>query len=232
MTRTSSTRGKRTRLASQERRAQQKVELRAAILAAAQSEFERHGYENFSLRRVAERIGYSPTTIYLHFENKDALLLETVKSGFAAFDRAIAQAAGASDAPLQQLEALGRAYIGWGIANPTLYRLMFMQPADFHLMPRLLGIGTPAAERESANTNAHRVTAQELLLGSIERGIAQGVLRAGDATQMADALWASAHGLVSLAASPLMEPDHARHVAGPLLQTMLDGLRKVADEVQ
>ena len=225
MPKTVPTRLQRTREASQQRREQQKLELRAAILRAADAEFSQHGYEDFSLRRVAERIGYSPTTIYLYFRNKDDLLLQTVKSGFAAFDAAIQTAADQSDEPLRQLENLGHAYLEFGIDNPTLYRMMFMQPADFHLLPRLLGSGTPDEELENADPNAHRVIAQELLVEAVERGIAQKTLRAGDATLMADALWASVHGLVSLSASPLMEPDHARKVAAPLLQTVVAGLK-------
>ena len=225
MTKNLSTRHQRTRNASQERREQQKLELRAAILRAADEEFSAHGYEDFSLRRVAERIGYSPTTIYLYFKNKDDLLLQTVKSGFAAFDDAIQNAAQLSEEPLQQLENLGRAYLNFGINNPTLYRMMFMQPADFHLLPRLLGSGTSEEEKRNADENAHRVAAQELLVAAVKRGINQGILRDGDAVLMADALWASVHGLVSLAASPLMEPLHAHKVADPLLQTVINGLK-------
>ena len=225
MTKPVPTRHQRTREASRERRDQQKLELRAAILRAADEEFSIHGYEDFSLRRVAERIGYSPTTIYLYFQNKDDLLLQTVKSGFAAFDEAIGRAAQNSDEPLQQLENLGRAYLDFGIDNPTLYRMMFMQPTDFHLLPRLLGSGTPDEEKHNAAENAHRVAAQELLVEAVERGIAQGILCDGNAIWMADALWASVHGLVSLAASPLMEPDHARKIADPLLQTVIRGLK-------
>ena len=225
MSKINSTRPQRTRLASRERREQQKLELRAAILRAANEEFSHHGYEDFSLRRVAERIGYSPTTIYLYFKNKDDLLLQTVKSGFAAFDAAIQNAAQQGEEPLQKLENLGRAYLEFGINNPTLYRMMFMQPADFHLLPRLLGSGTPASELESPDENSHRVVAQQLLVEAVQSGIAQRVLREGDAVLMADALWASVHGLVSLAASPLMEPEHARRIADPLLQTVINGLK-------
>ena len=220
-----STRPQRTRSAIQERREQQKIELRAAILCAADDEFSQHGYEDFSLRRVAERIGYSPTTIYLYFKNKDDLLLQTVKSGFAAFDAAIQNAAQIAGEPWQQLENLGRAYLDFGIENPTLYRMMFMQPSDFHLLPRLLGSGTSDDEKQNFSPDAHRVIAQELLVEAVRRGIDDGSLRAGNALLMADALWASVHGLVSLAASPLMEPDHARKVAAPLLQTIIAGLR-------
>ena len=226
MSKTIPTRHQRTRVASRERRDQQKIELRAAILRAADAEFAAHGYEDFSLRRVAESIGYSPTTIYLYFQNKDDLLLHTVKNGFAAFDVAIQNAAQLSDDPLEKLANLGRAYLDFGIGNPTLYRMMFMQPTDFHLLPRLLGSGTPDAEKQDAAANAHRVIAQELLVDAVEQGIENGILRPGDALLMADVLWASVHGLVSLAASPLMEPARAREVASPLLQIVIKGLRK------
>ena len=74
------TRSQRIRSASAERRARQKAELRRVILDAATTLFEEHGYENFSLRQVAESIGYSATTIYLHFEDKDDLALAIGKS--------------------------------------------------------------------------------------------------------------------------------------------------------
>ena len=225
MQKTIPTRHQRTRVASHERREQQKIELRVAILRAADEEFAAHGYEDFSLRRVAERIGYSPTTIYLYFQNKDDLLLHTVKNGFAAFDVAIQNAATLSDEPLEKLKNLGRAYLDFGIDNPTLYRMMFMQPADFHLLPRLLGSGTSDEDKQGAPENAHRVVAQELLVEAVSQGIERGLVRAGDAVLMADVLWASVHGLVSLAASPLMEPDHARIIAAPLLQTVIAGLK-------
>ena len=64
---------------SRDRREGEKHELRQRLLSAAGQEFLEHGYENFSLRRVAEVIGYSATTIYLYFENKDDLLLATVQ---------------------------------------------------------------------------------------------------------------------------------------------------------
>jgi AcrR family transcriptional regulator len=49
---------------------------------AAGALFLEQGYERFSLRKVAERIGYSPTTIYLYFRDKDDLLFTVVDEGF------------------------------------------------------------------------------------------------------------------------------------------------------
>ena len=58
----------------QERRAREKKELRQGILDAAREMFVRDGFENVSMRKIAEKIEYSPTTIYLYFQDKADLL--------------------------------------------------------------------------------------------------------------------------------------------------------------
>ncbi len=211
---------------SQSRREKQKQELRASILRAASEEFSEVGYEGFSLRHIAERVGYTPTTIYLHFRDKDELLLETVREGFGEFDAAIQDAAQNPD-PRQRLRALGRAYFEFGLANSALYRLMFMQRADF-LMPPLSGNAASGEQPDSAtlnsNTSSHRVVAQQLLVEAVRDGIKGGAFVPGNEREKADALWAGVHGLTSLALSPLMSPDHARGVANELLDLLLRGL--------
>ncbi|RYX86806.1 TetR/AcrR family transcriptional regulator [bacterium] len=224
---TSSTpsRSTRPREKSRSRDNAEKQELRASILRAASEEFLGHGYEGFSLRRVAERVGYTPTTIYLYFRDKDELLFETARDGFVAFDATIQAAATQSD-PRERLRALGRAYFEFGVNNAAHYRLMFMQRADF-LLPRL--VGTAASEELHAAAlldpdSAHRVIAQDLLVGAVRDGIEAGLFRAGEPIAKADALWAGIHGLTALALSPLMSPEHARSVADELLDTLIRGL--------
>ncbi len=55
--------------------------MRQAILTASTELFLEHGYHNFSLRQVAEKIGYSPGTIYLYFQDKDAILFTIMEEG-------------------------------------------------------------------------------------------------------------------------------------------------------
>ncbi len=55
------------------RRRKHKEELRRAILDAAREIFVRQGYESFSMRKLAEKIEYSPGSVYLHFKNKEEL---------------------------------------------------------------------------------------------------------------------------------------------------------------
>lgn len=221
------TRVARTKAASLERRESRKRELREEILRAASVEFLEQGPENFSLRRVAERIGYSPTTIYLYFQNKEALLLSTVEDGFKSFDKTMEEAISSASGATAKLKSLGHAYFEFGLENSALYRLMFMQPSTDFSMPRLLGSGSSAEDLQAPlQPQQHRVVAQELLVEAIKDGIKAEELKAGDPVILGDVLWVGIHGLVSMALSPLMSPEHARKVVGPLLQTLIDGLKK------
>jgi AcrR family transcriptional regulator len=224
-----STRANRIQSASLERRERQKRDLRQAILEAAGKEFLEHGYESFSLRRVAERIGYSATTIYLYFQNKDDLLLATVQDGFRNFDRTLETAAATTPDPLERIEILGRTYIEFGLKNPELYRLMFMQRSDFYFMPKLVGSGSSEEALERARQNeglepTHHVIAQELLVQAVRDAMAANKICQGDPLIIADSLWASAHGLVALSNSPLMSADHAARVTDQLLKLLITGL--------
>src|SRR5918992_973820 len=126
------------------RRERQRQQLRQAILDAAGELILERGYEGFSLRQVAERIGYSATTIYLHFENKDALIAAVIDEGFERFLRAL-QAVETPD-PLGRIIDLGRAYVRFGLENRVYYQLMFMQRAD------LLSLGSGERRPERAAT--------------------------------------------------------------------------------
>src|SRR6476659_3992354 len=132
------TRAERLRDDSRQRRDQEKQDVRQAILDAAAELFREHGYERFSLRQVAERIGYSPTTIYLYFTDKDDLLFTVADVGFTRFGEQLVAAAASVTAPAGRLTAMGRAYIDFGIGNPAYYQLMFMQRGDF-LMAKKAG---------------------------------------------------------------------------------------------
>ena len=46
------------------------------ILDAARELFATEGYEAVTMRRIADRIEYSPTAIYFHFKDKESLVRE------------------------------------------------------------------------------------------------------------------------------------------------------------
>lgn len=66
-----------------------KEEFRREILDAARELFAGDGYGNFSMRKLARRIGYSPTTIYLYFRDKDELLFCLSEELFSDMDSAL-----------------------------------------------------------------------------------------------------------------------------------------------
>ena len=139
-------RTQRTRTASRQRREQEKEELRQTILAAAAALFLEHGYEAFSLRQVAEQIGYSPTTIYLHFEDKTDLLFAVVDNAYAEFSRRLQAAYNTTTDALARIRALGQAYVDFGLANPVIFRIDLHAP---HRLPHAVARWRGPATRHS-----------------------------------------------------------------------------------
>ena len=112
----------------QERRARQKRFLRQEILDAASELFVRDGYENVSMRRIADKIEYSPTTIYIYFKDKAELLDQVCKE---TFGRLVQRLSKIMEQPADPVERLKRgliAYIEFGLQNPHHYRATFMMP--------------------------------------------------------------------------------------------------------
>jgi len=100
-------------------------DLRRALLDAAGAILAETGQWDFSLREVARRAGVSHNAPYRHFADKEALLSAVAIAGFGVLrGHTSAAAEGKADA-IEALSAIGQAYIGFGVANPALYLLMF-----------------------------------------------------------------------------------------------------------
>lgn len=180
------TRAQRVRAASSERREREKQELRQAILDAAQELFLAHGYEGLSMRLVAERIGYSPTTIYLYFADKDDLLFAVMDHAYDRFTGDLERAFAATEEPLARLRALARAYLSFAQQNREAYQMIFMQRPDFLL-------------KWKAGTRQPRAASLAILQRAIEQAQAAGAIRAGAVETQSDVFWAAMHGAASLA---------------------------------
>ncbi len=211
---TTGTQAQRLRQAIRHRQAREKQELRQAILTAAGGLFLEQGYEHFSLRKVAERIGYSPTTIYLYFHDKDDLLFTVVDEGFVRFGQQLAAAAESQEDPWERLIALGRAYVAFGLQHLVYYQLMFMQRADFLTRP-------------AAGESEPRIASFQVLRQAVQQAIDAGVLRPGDAESYSDVLWALVHGIASLAMSmPKFDASRIQRIMETAWQMECQGLRQ------
>jgi len=172
----------------QERRQREKEELRDQILDAARDMFVERGYEAVTMRGIAERIEYSPTAIYLHFADKEALIRAICDADFGALAGHFQTIAGIQD-PLERIRAIGRAYAGFARKHPNQYRLMFMTPLP----------GEPA-ERSSLERGNPEQDAYAFLRLAVADAIKEKRLlpKYKDADLVSQVLWSGIHGVVSL----------------------------------
>src|SRR6185503_8770969 len=110
-----------------ERKEKQKLEIRKRILEASMKLFVEEGFSNVSIRRIADIIEYSPTTIYLYFKDKDEIFYNLHEMGFQKLQEMNKNLDDIHN-PLLRLHKMGENYIQFGIENREFYDLMFIQP--------------------------------------------------------------------------------------------------------
>jgi AcrR family transcriptional regulator len=156
--------------------------LRAEIVDAASRMLARTGeVGELSLRAVAREVGVAATSIYLHFENLDELVLAVKLRYFDQFGAVLDAAADAAgDQPIARASARGHAYVRFGLENVGLYRALFMsEMLPPHLMPDAGFIGAGVFE-------------------AARRDIADVVGPDVDAHLLAVHFWTALHGVVTL----------------------------------
>src|SRR5215213_9681034 len=107
-------------------RARQKALLRQEIIDAARDILAREGYEQLSMRKVAERIEYSPTAIYLHFEDKRDLVFQVCEETFARLVSELESLESDVKDPVARLREGMRRYVAFGLRHPQHYLATFV----------------------------------------------------------------------------------------------------------
>lgn len=108
-------------------REQARHNVRQAILDATRELFAQAGLAGVSMRGVADKIGYTPRTIYLHFADKDDLLSELIEEDVGRLADQLETSATAETDPGRRLDAVARAYVAFGLENPHAYEALFLQ---------------------------------------------------------------------------------------------------------
>jgi AcrR family transcriptional regulator len=171
-----------------ERREREKQEVRKKILDAARELFATLGYDAVTMRKIAEKIDYSPTAIYLHFKDKEELIRELCENDFYTFSMRFA-AVSAIDDLEERLRATGRAYVEFAMEHPNQYRLMFMTPHPYEPDARHL------RHRGNPREDAYAYLRQ-LLQECMDKGLMRPDVK--DVEVAAQTVWASLHGVISL----------------------------------
>ena len=216
------------------RAAAHRVALRARILDAARRIVTREGIDALSMRKLAEAIGYSPASLYLHFESRDEIARALGREGFAQL-LAHLEPFGTIDDARERLHALAHAYVAFGRTHQEAYRLMYMEPGEggrsgMHAAGHAAGhapmreAAEPVAPAHPDDALACEETARvaDLFADALEALAAAGHLRRGaDPALLARSLWAMLHGVVALS---LIGPEFAREASlAPIVDAALDG---------
>jgi AcrR family transcriptional regulator len=201
-----------------ERRTRHKESLRNEILEAARALFVEEGYDAVSMRKVAQRIEYSPTTIYLHFKDKGELFQAICEEMFAKLSRKLEEqakkrAAEPNPDPAAGLREGLRIYAKFALKNPEHYTVTFMLPRN--------------------NVVPFEDTAGQEAFGYLRGGVT-GCVEAGvfpkdlDIEAASQSLWAAVHGVVALLIAkcdrfPFIK---AERLVDETIDTMIRGLRR------
>ena len=113
-------------MGTRERQQRERDRTRDAILTAARDLFVSEGYLNVSMRKIAERIEYSPAALYSYFPSKDDIFFALAEEGFQRLAGDIQTALGGIDDPLERLRRGLSAFYDFSKVNPEYFALMFI----------------------------------------------------------------------------------------------------------
>lgn len=196
-----------------ERKAREKEELREQILAAACELFNKQGYEAVTMRKIAERIEYSPTTLYLYFRDKTDLFDNICADTFAKLVARLRALKERASDPVEGLRLGLRCYIDFGLEHPAHYRVTFMTPPHS-------GYQCPTRSQEIGDS------AFECLREGVRACIATGAFPNADVETTSQMLWTAIHGITSLLITGTGFPWVEREpLINHLLDTLMRGLR-------
>ncbi len=198
-----------------ERRERAKQNLRAEILDAARDLFVEQGYESVSMRKIANRIDYSPTAIYLHFKDKSELLRSICNETFLNLSSSLEtltarMEAGEGDV-VKGLKKGLRLYVEFGLGHPDHYQLTFLTRHGA-TSPEDMAIG---------------LASFSYLTRGVQACMDADRFRSKRVEEVSQALWAGVHGVTALliqqAGFPFVE---RKRLIKRVIDCMVDGLEK------
>ncbi len=178
-----------------ERKQRHKEELKKEILSAARELFTERGWESTSIRNIAEKIEYSPATIYLYYKDKNEIIFDLHREGFALLVNYFGVLRGVSD-PFERLKAMGRAYIRFALENQDTYKVMFVMEEP---LKHVESCAVPDWDEGDK--------AFDILLHTVSACQEKGYFSGLDATRLSFVIWSTMHGLCTLRTS-----GHLGHV--------------------
>lgn len=161
--------------------------LRKNILTVSRKMLLEEGFDRMSMRKIASSVGFSATSIYLYFKNKDDLLHALIEEGFDLLYEALSQhpVVRANGDPFAVLETLCREFVRFGMENPEYYEIMFQ------LHPKHMQ-RYPVEKYRKARRNI------DMIRHTLEQGQQQNLIKPHDSRLVANVILSTLHGGISL----------------------------------
>ena len=196
-----------------ERRAREKEQLRHRILSAARELFVTEGYESVSMRKIADMIEYSPTTIYLYYKDKADLLDSVCKETLLHLLNTLDLLRKDKSDPVETLRKSGKAYVEFGLKYPQDYKLTFVVRPQFQK-----GLGLQEGSVGERVFSYLRTIVSEC--------IRQKKFRQVDVETTGQVLWSAVHGVTLLLIDfPDFPWTKKEKLIDMVIHTMIEGLK-------
>jgi AcrR family transcriptional regulator len=202
-------------LGVKERQERDREALSRSILDAARELFVTHGYQEVSIRKIAERIEYSPAAIYGYFPSKDDIFFALAEEGFRLlFSYGASPRPANADDPSDGMRAMFWRYYEFSKEHPEYFALMFLD----RTVPRI-----------SRDWNRFGFVGEMRhdMVDRIRQAIDSGVFPAGtSANAVFRVLLTAVHGAATMKlCDRLAEGENADALARITLDSALMGLR-------
>ncbi|HSW31498.1 MAG TPA: TetR/AcrR family transcriptional regulator [Longimicrobiales bacterium] len=158
---------------------------RDKILACACDLYLSEGLEGVSMRELARRLGVTAPALYRHYESREHVLADVVRSAYREFAASLYRAL-EGGTPRERLVRAGEGYLDFALRHPRWYQLLFISPEQ-------LGIPRLPDDIEAMGCAVH-----QFWVDRVRECQDAGILRAGDPREVSLTMWGHAHGLVSL----------------------------------
>ena len=166
------------------RKEREKAEMRGLIVNASHDIFKEKGYDGLNIRNIAERIEYSPATIYLYYKDKNEIFYALQYEAAAAKRDHMLPAVSIED-PWKRLIEFGRLYVDFGLKHPDWYDLLFLTRA-------------PMEHIENQECWSLGMATHAFFVETVQACVDARYFKSTDTATIAYTLWCHAHGLVSL----------------------------------
>jgi AcrR family transcriptional regulator len=185
-------------------------DLEVALVDAAEAVLVRDGPAGLTVRAVAAYAGVAPMGIYNRFSGKNGLAEAVVIRGFTELRQAVAPQADSQTDPLRRLHEAGAHYREFALSHPRHYAAMFADTLGCDLGSALLGPVAVAAFNE--------------LVSHVQYAMDRDAVPEGDATDVAQQIWSTVHGAVSLELAGLIRTPDPAATFEHLLQLVIRGV--------